>query len=182
MHELYMRGNFGRYAQFLELSQSTSPMAANDQLGTRGASWAFLRYVADRAAAADGDLWRRLVDGRTVGADNLDVALAGTGMSATGALKDWSVAVALDDVIPSSIPHLTQPSWHFSTAMPLLGYRSGPVTTALVDGQASSFPLRAGASGYLSFGLDGGREALVQVSSGGGVAQPGMRLTLVRLK
>ena len=182
MHELFMRGNFGRYAQFLETTQSNSPMAGNDQLATRGASWAFLRYVADRAGAVDGDFWRRLVDGRRTGAANLDAALAGTGMSAVAALKDWATAVAMDDLVPAVDPALTQPSWLFSTSMPALGYRGGPDAFVLLDGQPSSIQVRAGGSVYFFLALDAGREGLVQISSGGGVAQPGMRLTLVRIK
>jgi hypothetical protein len=182
MHELFMRGNFGRYAEFLEATQTNSPMAANDQLATRGASWAFLRYVADRAGAVDGDLWRRLVDGGRTGATNLDAALAGAGMTATAALRDWSAAVAVDDAVAGIAPAFAQPSWHFSTSMPALGYRGGPVAFDLRDGQPASVPVRAGGSLYFLFGLDAGREALVQISSGGGAAQPGVRLTLVRIK
>ena len=181
-HELFMRGNFGRYAQFLETTPSSSPMAGNDHLATRGASWAFLRYVADRAGAADGDLWRRLVDGKHTGADNLDAALAGTGMTAVGALRDWSAAVALDDRVADLAAALSQPSWQFSTALPALGYRGQPGAFRLVDAQPLAVPLRAGGSAYFLFGLDDRREGLVQISSGGGVAQPGMRLTLVRIK
>jgi hypothetical protein len=182
MLELFMRGNFGRYSVFLEGPHLSSPMATNDQLATRGAAWALLRYAADRAGAVDGDLWRRLVDGKNTGAANLDDALAGTGMTATGALKDWSAAVAVDDLHPAVDPALTQPSWHFSTAMAVLGYRSGPATFALLDGQPLSFQVRAGGSAFFVFAADAGRQALVQITSGGGVAQPGMRLTLVRTR
>ena len=182
MHELFMRGNFGRYAEFLEGTQSSSPMAGNDQLATRGASWAFLRYVADRAGAVDGDLWRRLVDGKFTGSDNLDAALAGSGMTAVNALHDWSAAVALDDLIDGIQPAHTQPSWHFSTSMPALGYRGEPAALVLRDAQPSSSQVRAGGSVYFRFGVDAGREALIQISSGGGVAPSGMRLTLARIK
>ena len=182
MHELFMRGNFGRYSVFLEGTHLAAPMAANDQLATRGAAWALLRYVADRAGAVDGDLWRRLVDGRNTGSANLDDALAGTGMTATSALKDWSAAVALDDVDGVVDPALLQASWQFSTSMAALGYRSGPATFALLDGQPLSFQVRAGGTLFFVFAVDAGRQALVQISSGGGVAQPGMRLTLVRTR
>lgn len=182
MHELFMRGNFGRYSLFLDGTHLSSPMAGNDQLATRGASWALLRYVADRAGAVDGDLWHRLVDGRNTGAANLDDALAGTGMTATSALKDWSAAVAVDDIDAAIDPALTQPSWQFTTSMGLLGYRTHPAAFALLDGQPLSFQVRAGGTVYFVFGVDAGRDALVQISSGGGVAQPGMRLTLVRTR
>jgi hypothetical protein len=182
MHELFMRANFARYALFLDGTHLNSPMAANDLLATRGASWALLRYVADRAGAVDGDLWRRLVDGKNTGAANLDDALMGTGITAAGALKDWSSAVAVDDLDAAVDPALSQPSWQFSTSMAILGYRTAPASFVLADGQPLSFQVRAGGSIYFAFGVDAGREALVQISSGGGVAQPGMRLTLVRIR
>ena len=182
MHDLFMRGNFGRLAQFIEGPESNSPMAANDQLATRGASWAFLRYLADRAGAVDGDLWRRLVDGRRVGVPNVDAAMMGTGLTAVSAMRDWSASVAVDDVVPGLDPALTQPSWDFATAMPALGYKGSPTAVLLQDGQGASASLRAGGSKYFQFVVGAGGEALVQVSSGGGVAQPGMRLTILRIK
>lgn len=182
MHDLFMRGNFGRLVQYLDAPRSNSALAANDQLATRGAAWAFLRYVADHAGAVDGDLWRRLVDGQHVGVVNLDAALASTGMTALGALRHWTAAIALDDVVTGASPELTQPSWNFVTALPAAGYEHRLSVVPLANAQPSSLPLRSGGSIHYRLSVDAGREALVQVSSGGGVAQPGIRLTIVRTR
>lgn len=182
MHDLFMRGNFGRVAQYLADPQSNSALAANDQLATRGAAWAFLRYAADRAGATDGDLWRRLVDGRYVGVANFDAAIASTGMTTLAALRDWTTAIVVDDRLAGASPAFQQPSWNFSTALPAVGYESGPVVFQLLNAQPITLPLRSGGSIHLAFDVEPGREALVQVSTGGGVAQPSMRLTIVRTR
>lgn len=182
MHDLFMRGNFGRLVQYLNNPQSNSALAANDQLATRGAAWAFLRYAADRAGATDGDLWRRLVDGRHVGVANFDAAIASSGMTTLAALRDWTMAIALDDRLIDASPAFQQPSWNFSTALPAVGYDNGPIVFRLLNAQPITLPLRSGGSIHFSLDIASGREALVQVSTGGGVAQPGMRLTIVRTR
>lgn len=182
MHDLFMRGNFGRLVQYLNAPQSNSALATNDQLATRGAAWAFLRYVADRAAATDGDLWRRLVDGRSVGVANFDAAIANTGMTTLAALRDWTAAIVIDEIVADASPAFRQPSWNFLTALPAVGYENGPTVFRLADGLPVTMPLRSGGSIHFSLGVLAGREALVQVSTGGGVAQPGMRLTIVRTR
>ena len=181
MYDRFMSGNFGRLVQYLNAPQSNSALATNDQLATRGAAWAFLRYVADRAGATDGDLWRRLVDGRHVGVANVDAAIASTGMTTLAALRDWTAAIVIDDVADAG-PAFRQSSWNFSTALPAVGYENGPIVFQLLDAQPISVPLRSGGSIHFSLGVETGREALVQISTGGGVAQPGMRLTIVRTR
>jgi len=183
--EAYQMGNVGRYLQFLRAPDSNSPLASNDLVATRGASWAFLRYVADRAGAIDGDLWRRLVDSRSTGVVNLDAALSGAGMTTLGALRDWSVAVAADDNATgvSLTPALQQASWNFGSALPELGFQFPLIPPSLVDGLFSSMPLRSGGSVYLRFGVPANGEALLQVTGGGGAPpQPGVRLTVLRIR
>jgi hypothetical protein len=182
MHDTFMRGNFGRFSQYLRATDSNSPLAGNDLLATRGASWALLRYIADRTAASDGDLWRRLVNSRQTGVVNLDAELVGTGLTTLTALQDWSLSAITDDLVPGAPPALTQPSWNFATAMPLTGFAFGPAVVPLVDGLSTVMSLRAGGSMYVRFAVAAGREALVQVTSGGGVAPSGVRLTIVRIK
>ena len=49
-----MSGNAQRYGQFLNAPAKNSPYALDDSLPTRGATWSFLRYAADRLVANDG--------------------------------------------------------------------------------------------------------------------------------
>ncbi len=49
-----MSGNAGRYRSFLQAPSTNSPYSSFDSLPTRGATWSFLRYSADRINATDG--------------------------------------------------------------------------------------------------------------------------------
>ncbi|HYC52817.1 MAG TPA: hypothetical protein VEB19_17010 [Gemmatimonadaceae bacterium] len=182
VHDLYMRGNFGRLSQYLQSPESNSPLATNDDLATRGASWSLLRYIADRAGATDGDLWRRLVNSRTTGVVNLDQQLEGTGLTTMTAVRDWSTALFTDDLAATSSPVLSHPSWNYRTAMPQVGISFGLPAPALANGVSSPVPLRAGGSAYLRLAVPAATEALIQVTNGGGLPQPGVRLTLVRIR
>jgi hypothetical protein len=182
LYDQYMSGNFGRLAQYLQATESNSPLASNDDLATRGASWSFLRYVADRIGATDGDLWRRLANARTTGVVNLDAQLQGTGQTTMTAVRDWSVATFVDDNLDAPPPALMHPSWNYRSAMPQVGMSFGLSAPAMADGVAIPLPLRAGGSAYLRLAAQAGRDVLVQVTNGGGIPQPGVRLTLVRTR
>lgn len=178
--ETFQAGNLGRYVQFLRALDSSSPLAANDLLATRGAAWAFLRYVADRAGAGDGDLWRRLVNSRYTGVVNLDAALGSHGMTTLGVLRDWSVAVAADDNAAGLDPAWQQASWNFGSTLPALGFPFPLAPPALAGGQPNFISLRSGGSAYFRFAVPLNGEALLV--SGGAVPPRGVRLTLVRIR
>lgn len=181
----YLLGNFRRYRQYLLGPEGTSPLSADDQLTTRGASWSFLRYVADRSGASDGDLWRRLVDSRLTGAPNLDAALSSRGLATLPALADWSVSVITDDNPSGTSPAFQQPSWNFISAMPATGVSSAfPLATRLLeDRQTDIVQLQGGGSAYLRFVVPENQEALIQVTGAGGALPPtGVRLSVVRIK
>lgn len=181
MLDLYQQNNFRRFEAYLRAPDSNAPMADNDLLATRGAAWAFLRYLADRSRATDGDLWRRLVDSRVTGARNLDDALQGSGFTTLSLLEEWSRAVVGDDIIPGAAAQ--QPSWSFVTAMPLSGYPFALVPSALQNGITFSIPVRGSSSFYGRFAAAAGQDALIQATGpGGGTIPPGMRLTLIRIK
>jgi hypothetical protein len=181
-YDLYMSGNFGRLSQYLQATEANSPLATNDELATRGASWSLLRYVADRTGATDGDLWRRLANARTTGVVNLDAQLLGTGLTTMTALRDWSVAMFVDDNVVAPPPALMHPSWNYRSAMPQVGMSFGLTAPALADGVVTPLPLRAGGSAYLRLASQAGSEVLIQVTNAGGLPQPGVRLTLVRTR
>ena len=181
MLDLYQQNNFRRFQAYLRAPDSNAPMAENDLLATRGSAWAFLRFLADRARATDGDLWRRLVDSRVTGARNLDDALEGSGQTTLSLLEEWSRAVVGDDIIPGAAAQ--QPSWSFVTAMPLSGYSFALSPSALQNGVIFSIPVRGSSSFYGRFGVTAGQQALIQATGpGGGTIPPGMRLTIIRIK
>jgi len=180
----YMRSNLGRYQQFQRFTESVSPLAANDELPTRGASWAFLRYVADRVGTTDGDLWRRLVNTRLAGVVNLDSALTGTGLTAISAMRDWSTAVLIDDNPTAATKH-QQLSWNFVSTFAGAGgsltYSLAP--RVLLNGLTTAVGIVGGGTSYLRFGVAQNTEALIRAQGQTGAPLPaGVRLTVVRIK
>jgi hypothetical protein len=178
---LHQQGNFRRYQQYLRAPDANAPMAQNDQLATRGAAWAFLRYAADRSRASDGDFWKRLVNSRLTGARNLEAVLAGSGFTTAQLLEEWSRAVVADDIVPGSTAQ--QPSWSFVTTMPHAGLAFPLAPSVLVNRTALSVAVRGSSSFYGRIAVPAGQEALVQVTGpGGGTIPRGMRLTIVRIR
>jgi hypothetical protein len=178
----YMAPNFDRLSIFLEDPQSYSPYSSWDDLGTRGAAWAFLRYAADHRGTADGDVWMRLVNSPVSGFDNL-ADVFGTGV--VQMLHDWTVSMYTDDYVGGAAPAHANPSWNFRTAYPALpvAARSYPLADAvrtLSNDVPQTLSLRGGSSGYLRFVVTAGKEAAVRVTSNGSVPPRVIQATIVR--
>jgi hypothetical protein len=178
----YMAPNFGRLRVFLEDPQSASPYSSADDLGTRGAAWAFLRYAADHRGSSDGDVWMRLVNSTTFGFDNLaDVFGAGV----LQMMNEWNLSIYTDDYVPGVDVRHTEPSWNFRTVFPAMptSPRSYPLADAvrtLTNDVSQAVSLRGGGAAFLRFGVPSGREAVVRVTSNRIVAPPEVGATIVR--
>jgi hypothetical protein len=179
----YMAPNFGRLRVFLQASQTTSPYSGGDDLATRGAAWAFLRYAADRRSASDGDVWMRLVNSTSAGFDNLQAVF---GPDVVGMVRDWVVSLYTDDYIPDVAPAFTQASWNFRTAFPSapISPRPYPLIDAvrrMSDETLHAVTLRGGSGAFFRFAVAAGRQASIRVTSSGGVMPPAtVRATIVR--
>lgn len=181
--ETFLFGNFGRYQQYLRAPELNSPIGSDDLLATRGATWAFLRYLADRAAPADGDLWYRIVNSQLTGVANVEAAVNETGLTVLGALRDWSISVFADDKFQSGSVDFQQPSWNFVTGMPAVGMTFGLTPAVLTNGLVRGFPLRAAGSSYMLFSVPQNQEALIQVTGAAGAPiPPGVRLMVMRTR
>jgi hypothetical protein len=176
--DLYQRANFARYREYLRTPAPYSPVSQGDGFEVRGAAWSFLRYLADRAATSDGDLWKRIVNGSGTGVSNLESAFAGTGISVLEALRDWSISVLVDDSPAASSAAFRQPSWNFVTGIPLVLPSFGLAPRILSHAVPVQTTLGGGGSGYQRFGVAEGKQALVS-ARGGGTA---LRITIVRMK
>jgi hypothetical protein len=177
----YMAANFGRLRAFLQNVQSASPYTGED-LATRGAAWAFLRYAADRRAPSDGDVWMRLVNSTNGGFDNLRAVF---GTDVLGMLRDWTVSLYTDDYVVGVPAALTQPSWNFRSAFPAapVSPRSYPLIDAVrsMSNEAGhQGALRGGSGGFWRFAVMPGREASIRVTSSGVVPPATIRATIVR--
>jgi hypothetical protein len=179
----YVRSNVALYRDYQRFPEQSSPLLAHDGFSVRGAAWSFLRYLADRVAPADGDFWRRLVDHPHAGVRNLDGNLAGAGLTTLAALGDWSLSVAIDDVIPATPARLQQPSWNFVSLMPAVLPGFGLAPRIMADGAPQVVSILAGGSAYFRLAVGGNREALLRVAGSGGRPLPaGVRVTLVRIR
>jgi hypothetical protein len=182
LFERYMAPNFGRLRVFLESPHSFSPYSSYDDLGTRGAAWAFLRYAADHRGTGDGDVWMRLVNSPVSGFDNLADVF---GPDVLQMVHDWNVSMFTDDLVGGVAPAHADPSWNFRTAYPALptSARSYPLIDAvrmLSNDVPQTLSLRGGSGAYLRFGVTAGKEAVVRVTSNGSVASPVVQATIVR--
>ena len=182
--------NLARLSDYLGAPEANAPYTNNDSLATRGATWSFLRYAADRAVAAgapnDSAFYYRLVNSTRTGLPNLQAALAGAS-GGTVALpdwfRDWAVAAYADDLVTGLDARFTQPSWNFRDALAGLSSNgnSYPLATrVLADGQAQTVTLAAGGSAYLRLSVPTGGQATVTIGGAGGGNPPALvRASLV---
>lgn len=153
----FAQHNVGRFNLHLQAARSSSPIGP-DGLTTRGATWAFLRYAADRDPRPDQLLFRALVNATDSGLTNLQQAL---GADPIAWMADWGVAVLADDLLPSSDSRFQQPSWHLRSLIPALrpiDHRFPIQILGLVGPGAYLVRLQpAGATAYPVFRLGPGR-------------------------
>ena len=175
----YMDQNIRRYERYLEDPEGQSPYDANasddNDLATRGAGWAFLRYAADRKGTGDAALWHDLVDATVTGFANLQQAL---GTDPRPWVRDWTVSVFTDDVIPQLDPKHTQPSWRFRSF-----FSPWPLQVRnLAAGQQTPF-LKSGSGAFVRFGVPAATVATVTaLTAGGGPLPSSVYVTVVRTR
>jgi hypothetical protein len=172
----YMSQNIQRYTRFLREPETQAPYEASEtdanDLPSRGASWAFLRYAADQRAGDDQVLWRDLVDSDVTGQANLHQAL---GRDPRQLVRDWTTSVYTDDFVPTE-SRFQQPSWRFRSfynVFPLL-------TRPLTDGLTTQ--LKSGSGAFLRFTVPPATVGTVRALSGTGPLPSRMYVTVVRTR
>jgi hypothetical protein len=177
----YMDQNIRRYQRFLENHEGQSPYDAttddDNDLATRGASWAFLRYAADRrSGGTDAQLWHDLVDGDVIGFANLQQAL---GTDPRPLVRDWTTAVYTDDVVLDAEARFQQPSWHYRTF-----FGTFPAATRnLAASGENTVLLKSGSGAYARFRVAAGQVGTFTARRTNGDALPSqVYVTIVRTK
>jgi hypothetical protein len=176
----YMDQNVRRYQRYLEDAQGQSPYdnveGDDNDLATRGATWAFLRYAADRrASGTEAQLWQDLVNGSVTGFANLQQALGG---DPRPMIRDWTTSVFADDVVPSLEARFTQPSWRFRTF-----FGTWPLQTRNLAGGASNVSLKSGSGAFFRFGVAPGQTGTITARRASGEALPSqVYVNIVRTK
>jgi hypothetical protein len=174
--------NLGRFIGFLE-SPSQLNLSDGNDIVTRGGSWAWLRYSADRAAtpAQQREIWRNLVSSQLTGINNVAQVF---NMSPFDWFQDWTVAVFLDDTALAPEPRFTQPSWNFRSVVPAL-FEDGRwplLTHTLSENQPVEFTLRGGGASYLRLAVPADGTAGVRVTSARATPPATLRLSVVRTR
>ena len=161
----YALPNFGRLVIYLRRPEDAS-LLGKDELPTRGAGWAFLRYAADRKGGSESQLWYNLVNSRNTGLVNLQNVLT---PDPVNWMQDWTVAMYADDAVPGvNADRFSQPSWNFRSVMPAISStRNFPLRTFVLGGATISMTLKAGGAGFVRFGVAPGGRADVRTTSGG---------------
>ncbi len=172
--------NFRRLETFLNNPSRNSPIADNDSLATRGATWAFLRYAADQTQPAgvtsQETIWQRLVNSTTSGIPNLRTVF---GSDVAGLFRDWGTMLLLDDVAGAAARYQF-PSWNLRSVFGALNSsNSYPLrTTVLASGTTTNVLLPGGSVAYLRFGVATGGTGSVSWSA----LPSNVALTVVRIR
>ncbi len=174
--------NFQRFREYLIDPGGNSPYADEDELATRGATWSFLRYAADRLGTTDGNLWQRFDNSVLQGMATLNSVY---GTDVTGMFRDWNVANYLDDYGSTSDPRFLHQSWNFRDIF-VNAFTNTPVypikVTGLNDNSKVDLSIRGGAASYLRFAIPAGKEGLLTFTSGTGLPSTPLQFVVVRTK
>ena len=175
-----MSANAGRYREYLAAPSTSSPYRAGDDLSTRGAAWSFLRYLADRNGASDGDVFARLVNNSAVGIVNLQSVF---GKDVSSLVRDWSTAQAVDDV-QSVASELQQKSWNWHS---IFGGVTGtpalyPLAITHMSGSTPSYTgaVVPGGSAFFDFTVAASDTATFTLAGQSGASAPNLQLVIVR--
>jgi len=176
----FLSQNIGRLRFYLQSVESNGVYDDDDDLETRGAAWAFLRYAADRRNGNDQQLWYALVNNTSVGIPNLSARL---GVPTTQWVRDFNLAMYADDAVPVA-PQFTNPSWNFrSLYNGLASSQPYPLQVrSLTAGSSINFSVAAGTAGYLRMGVAANGFGGVAVSSGGGTPPTTVAVTVLRTR
>ncbi|MDB4912434.1 MAG: Peptidase hyicolysin [Gemmatimonadetes bacterium] len=172
--------NASRYNEYLVAPSTNSPIRNDDSLATRGATWDFLRYAADRkvrtSGGTDASLWFALVNSQTNGIANLRGVF---GANVGAMLRDWSVSQYADDVVAGVSADLTQPSWNWHSIFPALSSTSAyPLVVSSLSASGSNGTVIPGGARFYRFAVPANTSATLTLTATGGVIQG----TVVRVR
>jgi hypothetical protein len=162
----YASANFLRFSEYLQNPPPNSPYANNDDLETRGATWSWLRYMADRKGGSEQAFWFAVVNSRLRGMANLTQVL---GSDPVLQARDWSVANYTDDAVPTpaQFQHLT---WNFRDVYANRAFGGYPLHVQPLGAGNTSVSIKSGSAAYLKFGVLGGQTADVSFAPTGTAA------------
>ena len=174
--------NFVRLLRYLRAPNDNSPYANNDELATRGATWSFLRYAADRLGTTDGTIWQRFGNATVTGLATLQSVF---GADPVPLVRDWAVANYIDDFGVNTDTRFMHKSWNFRDIFTttFINNPTYPLrVTSLGEGVKTDFVIRGGSAAYVRLAVPAGKEGLITFSSGGGLPSTPLQFVVVRTK
>jgi hypothetical protein len=163
----YLNENFSNLAHFLARTDTTALFGA-DGFATRGASWSFLRYAADRQTRVESDFWGALLPRKGSGLSNLSRAASA---DIHEWVHDWLVSLYAERIAERVQPRYRQQTWDFAHLYPRLRTPSGGVygvyplvVTPLGPSAPRNVTVRTGSAAYLEFST--AAAGLVEVRGG----------------
>jgi hypothetical protein len=177
----YANANFGRWRGWLQRPDTSGPVKNVDALASRGATWSFLRYSADRLNGTDATFWSALVNTQTTGTTNLSSALGGANVNDW--VRDWTAANYADDAVSGIASQYTHPSWSFRSLYTALNGSYQLVPRPLTNGVGLTLSYsRGGGTAYARFGVPTSGFAKVTALSGGVAPTSPYALIVTRTK
>ena len=179
----FVRDNMSSYADYLDSPDNETLMgkrADDDDFPTRGATWAFLRYLADQTPTDDAELFLSLVNSPISGLENLEKALE---LDPRTWMQRWTVASFTDNLDEAAVAdRFSQPSWNFRSIYQgeIGGHPLVPRPLA-PDGEIS-LTLRGGGSSYLLLRAMPGRQARVNTTRVNPTVFGELRISVVRIE
>jgi hypothetical protein len=176
----YANPNFGRLRSWLQRPDTAGAFKSNDVLAVRGATWAFLRYAADRRNGSDETFWFDLVNSDATGQANLQAVL---GVDPQEWLRDFTSAMYADDAVTGIGAAQQVTSWSFRSLYTALNGSYQLVPRALNNGVGLTLSYsRGGGTAYARFGVPTGGFASVTALSAGAPPTSPFALIVVRTK
>ena len=177
----YMGANMNNFAKFLSRPDTASLMGPPNSLSTRGASWNFLRYAADRSGVSDTTFFSDVVNGTDAGIANLDAVL-GSGRTLDW-MRDWSVSVFADDNVPGIESRFTLTTWNLRSVYAGTNLGEYPLRVESLTGDGtSSLDLRAGGTAFNRFGVPADKVGVLHVEADGGAPPSVLRGSFLRVQ
>jgi len=177
----YANPNFGRWRGWLQRPDTSGAVKNVDALASRGATWSFLRYSADRLNGTDATFWSALTNTQQIGTANLSSALGGA--SVNDWMRDWIAANYADDAVGGTDAKYTHPSWSYRSLYTALNgsYQLAPRALTSATPLTLSYS-RGGGTAYARFGVPASGFASVTALSGGVAPTSPYTLIVMRTK
>ena len=163
--------NFVNFYLYLRDPANNSPIDAGDGLETRGATWAFLRYSADKSFASDAGVWQRFGNSTTTGLGTLTF---GFQRDPKALLRDFAATNMMGG----------HPSWDFASVYSQVFVNLAyPLPFGLLEeGTAVPVAARGGSASYYRFAVAPDVQALLKFGSSAAPPNGDLTFMLVRTR